>query len=96
MKKKQITEKEATQLLEEIGSHASVSVEIKDINGIPKTGYVLNNGMVYDPFTNKQRGMASNNVNAEKAMRQILKTGNMFSVYSSYFNQATGDYEILD
>jgi hypothetical protein len=93
---KTVTTQEALNLLEEIGHQATVTVIVKDEHGDDKKGYVLNEAMVYDPFTNKQRGMSDNKDNAERAMKQLQKTGNKFSVYSAYFSWATGEYEIED
>lgn len=93
---KTLTTQEALNLFEEIGHQATVTVTVKDKYGEDKKGYILNQAMVYDPFTNKQRGMSSNKDNAERAMKQLQKTGNKFSIYSAYFSWATGDYQIED
>jgi len=91
---KTITRKEATTLLYEVGHQSNVTVKTFDEHGDEKKGIVLNNGMVYNPVNNTQLGMSNNQDNAERALVEILKVGNEFSIYSSYFNYATGDYEI--
>lgn len=90
---KQITHEEALILLTEIGHVASITIPVMD-NHTREEEYkaVLRNAIVYNPYHGVQRGMGSNESNAERAMRYIKKR---FRVYSSYFSWATGDYEIV-
>lgn len=94
---KTLTREEAEKLLCEIGHVANIEIPFAvypDGSERSKTiekRCVLNNGVIYNPFSGAQLGASSNERNAEKAMKFIKKE---FYVYSSYFNWATGDYLI--
>lgn len=92
---KKITKKEAIQLLTEIGSQASISIQLLDENNMANKGYVLNNSMIYNPKTNKPKSGGSNFLNAKRAVNLIEQNGNIFNVYSSYFFSYNGNYEII-
>jgi hypothetical protein len=57
-------------------------------------GFSLNNGFCYIPTVNDGRGVTGgNDADLKKAWRYAKKNGS-FSIYSSYFSWATGDYII--
>lgn len=94
---KKITEQEAIELFERIGNLSHITVNLTDKYGIDYTGTVLNNGMVYCPLTNGQRGMSNSKSNAERAMNELNKAKiKKFRVFSGYFDWATDEYEIVN
>ena len=87
---KQITSTEFQQILENYGSqsHVTMPVRGKDVT-------VLNNAMVYNPYSPKpkQYGMASDARNAENAMKFI---GSEATIKSNVFQHIAGTYQIED
>ena len=87
---KQITSTEFQQILENYGSNSNVTITVRS-----KEVTVLNNGMVYNPFSPKvkQYGMASDTKNAANAMKFI---GSQATISSNAYPHISGSYNIED
>lgn len=95
---KTISRKEAFELFERIGSLSNITIPNGDTepdhngNDVEIMRTILNDAIVYSP-SGVQIGGADSKTNAKNAMKYV---DDRFSVRSSYYSWASGDYVVVE
>lgn len=92
---KNLTTEQAYKLIYEVAAHCVVYVTLNSDYNEKSEVTILGNATIYN-FLGGVVGSSSNNWLASKAINLIKENDNIFRVYSSVFNDATGIYKIID
>lgn len=93
---KEVNTIEATQLITEVSRSASVYVKLADEYGNQDKKILMNDSHVYK-LNGEYIGITGGDDEvAKRVVKEIKESSDWkFSIYSSYFSYATGDYQIV-
>ena len=93
---KEVSTAEATHLIAEVSRSASVSVKIADEYGNQDKRILMNDSHVYK-LNGEYIGITGSDDEVAKRVVEEIKESSdwKFSIYSSYFRSANGDYQLV-